>query len=282
MKCVDCGETVEYWQSHCKCGTLQGYPNRRKANEERTQLEQRYRSVQADAVKRGVDHHESKVHDIASRSRPVIAMGLDACDDILRSNKYHNYQQRVAFRQRSPATWDNHADREMVGEKLYPVFNRHLVYAALSPDGRGLSSYGAVAMRWQVRSFYIDRRASLMEDNSFTFFDQHKLGERGAKVPEGYQSVWEDRAMLAAIKLLPRLTVATPESSLEQLMMVAGTSKDVDDFIEIVIYAEDGLDTADVDRVTLLQRPATEDEILRWELVKESCRKRFPAIAIVE
>ena len=97
------------------------------------------------------------------------------------------------------------------------MYEEHIQYAALSPDGRGLVSYGPVAVRWEVVPSYLDRRISLFQEDSFIFYDQFKLGDRGATVPPGYRAIWDDRAKLVAAKFASRLTAATAEGSLAGL-----------------------------------------------------------------
>src|SRR5207253_874190 len=103
------------------------------------ELAKRYDAVRQDATLRGVAHLLVKLEALAEQSRPVIAMSFAACDDILRPGKYRNYEQRIGSGEREPAGQPDHADREMVGERLFPMYNQYIQYAALSPDGRGLS-----------------------------------------------------------------------------------------------------------------------------------------------
>ncbi len=207
-------------------------------------------------------------------------MSFAACDDILRPGKYRNYHQRIDSGERGPADASDHSDRDMVGARLYPMYNEHIQYAALSPDGRGLSSYGPVAVRWDVTPTYLGRRSSLLDENSYTFYDHYGLGLRGATIPPGHRAIWEDRAKLVAVKLAPRLTTATPESNLPGLLLQAGRTRNDDDFVEIAIYADRGLDTRDVNLVTLQRRPGTSEESHRLELVRETCASR--GVALIE
>jgi hypothetical protein len=201
-------------------------------------------------------------------------MAFTACDDLLRPGKYRNYDQRVESGERDPAIASDHADREKVGATLFKTYSAHIVYAALSPNERGLASYGPVAVRWEVTTTYVGRRASLLEDNSYTFFNQHGLGALRATVPPGYRATWEDRAALVAAKLAARLTPATGESTLPDLMMHAGNRREDDDFVEIAIYADGGLDTRDVISVALHRAPATAEESYRRDLIRETCVDR--------
>jgi len=272
--CPDCGQVVEYWRVQCRCGHFVGFPNYRDVAAERAELTKRHTAAQDDCKKRRVASLLTKLEDLAEQSRPVIAMSFSACDDILRPGKYRNYHQRIDSGERDPSGAADHADREMVGARLFPTYHHHIHYAALSPDGRGLSSYGPVAVRWEVTPAYLGRRATLLEDNSFIFYDRHFLGQRGATIPPGYRAIWEDRMKLAAAKIAPRLTTATGESHLPGLLLQPGKTRKDDHFIEVTIYAEGGLDTQDVDMVTVQQSPTTSEEADRRDLVRQVCTSR--------
>jgi hypothetical protein len=135
-------------------------------------------------------------------------------------------------------------------------------------------------VRWEVTPEYLGRRASLLEENSFTFFDHHGLGGRGAVVPRGYRAIWEERVRLVVAKLTARLTTATSEGSLAGLLLQAGGTRIDHDYVEIAIFADTGLDTVDVNLVTRQRAPTTPEERYRWELVQEICATR--SIAVIE
>jgi hypothetical protein len=162
----------------------------------------------------------------------------------------------------------------MVATKLFPTFHQNIQYAALSPDGGGLNNYGEVAVRWQVTQFYLERRISLLDENSFTFFERYQLGALRSSIPPGHQSVWGDRAKLAAAKLAIRINSADPESSLTNLLLRPADNRDDDDFVEVAIYAETGLDTNDVDLISLQTAPKNREDQLRWDLILEMCKTR--------
>ena len=250
------------------------------AVEERHALETRYVAVADACQARRATAALDALERLAERSQPVICMPFAVCDDILRSDKYRTYHQRLESAEREPTASGDHADREIVGARLFPTYHKHIHYAALSPDGRGLSNYGAVAIRWWVAPTYLGQRASLLEVNSFMFFDRHSLGQRSAQIPLGFRAVWEDRMKLAATKLGPRLTAATAVRALADLLLQPGATRADDDFIEVAIYAEEGLDTEDVDLVTLQSRASTAEDSHRWELVKAICATR--RITLVE
>jgi len=234
----------------------------------------RYVAARNDAQQRGVGLLLDKLEVLTEQARPVIAMAFSACDDILRPGRYRNYDQRVESGERDPAIASDHADREKVGATLFKMHSDHIVYAVLSPSERGLASYGPVAVRWEVTAAYIGRRASLLESNSYTFFNQHGLGALGAAVPPGYRAIWQDRAQLVAAKLAARLTTTTSESTLPSMMMHTGSKREDDDFVEVAIYADRGLDTQDVTAVALQRTPTTAEELHRRDLIREICVAR--------
>jgi hypothetical protein len=239
-------------------------------------LVRRSNDAHATSTRRGTTQLLGKVEALAEQSLPVIAMSFAACDDILRPGKYCNYDQR----KRDPAEAQHHADREMVGARLFPMYHQHILYAALSSDGRGLSSYGPVAVRWEVTANYLARRASLLEENSFTFMITMPSVAEVRQSRQGYRAIWDDRAKLVTAKLAPRLTSTTSESELSGMLLHAGTNREDDDFVEIYIYADGGIDVRNVNMVTLQQPPMTSAERHRRDLVQEVCAAR--GVAFVE
>ena len=270
----ECGETVEYWNVHCRCGQFLGFPNQRAAAAERVELEKLYDASRLDAEARKVALLLGKLEELAERCLPVIAMSFEACDDILRPGKYRNYHQRVDSGERDPASAQNHSDREMVGARLFPMYHQHIHYAALSPDGRGLESYGPIAVCWSVTAAYLGRRISVLDENSFILYERFGLGRLGATLPPGHQAVWDDRAKLVAAKLAEHLTPATKEANLPRMLLPAGKTRKDDIFFEIVLYADTGIDTVDVSRVTVQSATKTDGERTRLELVRAMCAAR--------
>ena len=198
--CPACDEPIRESDVYCRCGHFLGFPNYRAAASERDELTRRYDVATADASRRGVASLLGKLEALVEGSRPVIAMPFQVCDDLLRYGKYRNYHQRIASGEREPAEGINHADREMVGARLFPAYQQHIQYAALSPDGRGLPSYGPVAVQWDVAPVYLGRRVSLLDENSFAFFERHALGRLGVAIPPGHRADWTHRALLVAAK----------------------------------------------------------------------------------
>jgi hypothetical protein len=237
-------------------------------------LEARYESAKVYLMRLGLGGLMLELEAIANASRPVIAMPCEACDDLLRDGKYRNYYHRVEYRDRDIADETRHADRSSVNDRIYPGYGKHLHYGVMSPDCRGLGNYGPVALRWRVLPHYLQTRATLLEDNEYKFFDDHALAGRGAKVPAGYRAIWEDRSRLAVAKLAPRLNSSTGVAELSGLLMESGADRSSDRFIEVAMYAEDGIDSRDIDQVVLLEPLTDPLAQLRWQIVEETCQRR--------
>ena len=233
---------------------------------------ERYRQARSDGATRKVTTTLDSLEAVAERSKPVIAMSFEACDGVFRSKKYINYSQSISVNLRGPARSVDHSDRASVGARLFASYDQHIAYAALSPDGRGLSSYGKVMVSWRVTRDYLQKRMSLLEENSYSFYERHGLGRLGSTPPAGYLSTWDDRAKLVGAKLGPHLTIATDRAKLNTLLLRSEVNRADDDFVEIMIYADKGIDTQDVDRVLIQVPPSTPEEHHRQAILKDSCR----------
>ena len=138
-------------------------------------------------------------------------------------------------------------------------------------DGRGLVNYGKVVVLWTVTSDYLGKRSSLLEENSYAFYDSHGLGALGSVPPRGHRSTWKDRAKLVAAKLASRLTAHTGPDGIKDMILESGDNRHDDDFVEIVIYDETGVDVEDVNSVRTQNPPSTREEHSRLELIRGSC-----------
>ena len=269
--CPTCGSLIDPSDVMCRNSHFVGYPNHRAALAERDALVERYQTARSDCEARGVGTLLDRLEKIAEESRPLIAMSFEACDSVFRSKKYLNYSQLVSANLRSPASPVDHADRVSVGARLFASYDQHIAYGALSPDGRGLSSYGKVMVSWCVTADYLQKRMSLLEENSYVFYERHGLGRLRSTPPAGYGATWDDRAKLVGAKLGRRLTVSTETAALNALLLRSSGSRDGDDFVEVIIYADKGIDTQDVSGVVIQVAPSTPEEHHRRAILLESC-----------
>jgi len=275
-QCSNCGHVVaDYSQAHCqRCGHFIGWPNFRKAVSEQSELTSRYEAARQKLESQGLAAILGEAERLAEGSLPVIGMDSHACKDLLIGGKYRSYFYRVEIGDRGIAGETNHGDRSMVNERIYPGYGRHLQYGLLSPDGSGLTNYGPIAVSWGVDPHYLLTRATLLEENEFRFFEAHGLGTLKTPVPPGFRAIWEDRAKLVVAKLASALDSSTSKASLTSLLMTRGADRWSDVFVEVVIYAEGGVDSHDVIQVRLLE-PLTDRASQRaWLEVEEICLRR--------
>lgn len=274
-QCPECGAKVSYSQAHCaRCGHPLGWPNYRKALSEQAELDLRYEQAKQDLESRSLGRFLPEIEKIAEACRPVIGMDVHVCNNLLKGGKYWNYHFRVEIGDREVASETNHGDRLMVNERIYPHYARYLHYGLLSPDGSGLTNYGSVAVSWRVDPHFLLTRATLLEENEFRFFETHKLGVLGTPVPTGYRAIWADRAKLVVAKLAPQLNASLDTAELAGLFMAAGADRPGDVFVEVVIYAEKGIDSQDVVEVMLLKPLTDRRDQRKWAEVREISKRR--------
>ena len=161
----------------------------------------------------------------------------------------------------------------MVGSRLFPHFFDKIHYAALSANGKGLKNYGSVAVAWRVEKNYLEGRISVHEENSFDFFNTHQLGDLKAHTPKGYSSEWQERHKIAVSKLATKIDTGTTIDEIQEMILQSGSNRSADDFIEIAIFSEDGLDAMAVDGVTLQDKPMAKSGQIRLRALKETCDK---------
>lgn len=268
----DCKAENDGHLAHCyRCAHFIGFPNRRDAEDEQSDLADRYSNAVNICANRSLNDERSILEGLAEDSRPVISMSYEVCDTILRSEKYKSYYILVAENTRHPAISSDHTEREKVDTTIYPRYHAFIHSAVLSPNGEGLLSYGPVFVRWQVTSGYLEPRISLLEENSYDFFDRHCLGVRSAALPRGHRATWQDRAKLALAKVVNAMSTSRNEAKLASLILSSYGDRATDQFIEVAIYSKEGLDTEDVDMITFKRRPSTDEERFRIELIRQKC-----------
>jgi hypothetical protein len=120
-----------------------------------------------------------------------------------------------------------------VDNALYAGYGEEMTFAALSVDGIGLSSYGLIHL--ELSDGAIARRATVFEENSFTFIERLKL-PTGSLVPSGHLSLWHERYMIGVIKLASKVTDSTSRSDIVNLVLSSEGDRSTDEFIEVHIY----------------------------------------------
>jgi tetratricopeptide (TPR) repeat protein len=103
-------------------------------------------------------------------------------------------------------------------------YKKRIHYAALTLDGRALSSYGECSVL--LRESMIAHRSSVFEQNSLLFMKRHnvKLFEVD-RLPVGHRAAWADRGRLAVAKLASQITSRTKKDEFASTLMHAATNR---------------------------------------------------------
>ena len=244
---TDCGGEIGAADDRCTtCGTDAGAPNVRAAEEERAALQTRYEAAIETARREGREAALIKFDECAKKTFAVINVELRFLFGFLSSDNqlYGTYQLGVNAETRKAATARN--DRHRIGVEgiLFGSYGMKIRYAALSL-GNGLKSYGNYSIR--LREVSVKERASLLEENSYTFVEHHHITP-ATPGPLGHRSVWSERHKLAVAKLAASITDATSDAEYPGLVLRNGRTRATDDFIEVHIYGP--LDNNAIESVT--------------------------------
>jgi hypothetical protein len=203
---------------------------------ERAALQVRFSDAQSHSKGAGTETEFSDLMKTLEQSQAVINLDLGMLDMLLNSSNtlYATYQQQVEAGTRNPAAYEHDANRLAVETRLYGSFAKRIIYAALSPDGKGLWSYGEVSITLKTAS--IGHRASLIEENSFDFMRRHRIAVIDPAFPLGYRSNWSDRQLLGSAKLAAKLHQGMAPADLNRLIINSSGDKSLDNFLEIHIF----------------------------------------------
>jgi hypothetical protein len=166
-------------------------------------------------------------------SRAVVCRSVSKLKDLVSSDNelYASFYQLVASGARRPEPTRIDRQRLLADDLLFPYYRDQIRFAALSLDGRGVTSYGDCSLT--LRDVAIQDRSTVFEENSLTF-SSHTQSSIGDSIPPGYRATWEQRDVLAAAKLGSRLDPMMEEFA--DLMISPGSAGAGDDFIEVHIY----------------------------------------------
>jgi hypothetical protein len=238
LVCVNCGSRVPDVEDKClTCGEPAGAPNVRAAarKEERDALDARYHKAIEDSEQNGSLDRLRDFEEKVKASFTVVNVDVDFLYTFLTSKKglYSTYGKQVEGQIRRPAEAEDDKHRGTVESMIFGSYARNIRYGALSMDGSGVSSYGALALR--LREIAVSKRATTLEDNSYRFTEKHNVGP-GKPFPLGYTATWDERHKLAVAKLAGRISSKTSEAEYPKILMYSQGERETDDFIEVHIY----------------------------------------------
>ena len=257
FKCTNanCGAMVEFHRTNCEFGHFIGFPNVRRAEEMRADLERNYEAARRDAAARGVEPQVDELETLLLRTVATINIGAKLLRNMAFGQNYMSYYKAMEIGSRKIAERQYHSHRGAVDEKVHPGYREEIINAALSPDGRGLTNYGAITL--QLEGHAIEDRASVMRENAFDFFERYDLGRRNAEEEPGWRAVWADRARLGVAHLAATLTHATALDRISDAILSSGGGRDRDRYIEVHVYGE--VSPQSLGQVTL-EKPLTDPQ----------------------
>jgi len=231
--CAKCGREVQDNQTHCSFDyEFHGYPNVKFAQREAPVLGERVLNV-TDALQQQAGSTETvaSLRSFAAETGAVVNADASFLRTFLNSDRalYATYRKQLEAGTRTPAQEEFDKERASAEALLFGT-NAIIVYAALAVAGQGLTSYGHAAMRLKTEA--IDARASLLDENSFTFCRKHRL-----PFPSGHRSTWDERADLV-LAVLGEKIVAGATDDLPALLLFSEGDRQTDQFIEVHIWGE--------------------------------------------
>ena len=266
--CGECGTTVPDSDDRCPtCDTAAEAPNVRDVSspEEEQALESRYSEAVRAAEQSGVLPVLNNLQSALRNSVATIASDLYVIRQLLTSDKalYGNYFMAVNARMRKPAKLEDDTRRRVTDAIVFDGYSDRIIFAALSLDGAGLDSYGIYSMT--LRDIAIRKRATVLEENSFSFVEKHCTITGG--MPLGFRAVWDQRDKLGAVKLGSRLKPEMSVTDFPKLVLSTGSGKRSDDFMEVHIYR--AFDGNAIQSVRGPKRPQKADERAVVRILKE-------------
>lgn len=236
IPCPKCGAAVKFNRASCTCGRFIGFPNVRKAEGMRADLDRHYDAAVADGASRGAKSKLDALETTLRASIATINIGPKLLYNIAAGQNYTSYYKALSENLREIAEEQYHAQRSKVDDVIHPGYAAVILYAALSPDGRGLTNYGPITLH--LLEVSIVDRSSVMRENSFNFFERNDLGAFNAKEEPGWRSVWDSRHKLGVAHLASAMTSATALSDIPNHILSSGAARADDRYMEVHIYGE--------------------------------------------
>jgi len=203
----------------------------RAAQGEQPALDRRYQDALAEAGTRGADQAAQQFEAAAQTSKAVIARPLRDIERLASSDRelYPTFYGLIEGEVRNSFgdKWDDM--REVSDAVLFPRYQKHIRFAALSLDGVGLDNFGECFLA--LRDEMIAHRATVFEDNSAAFVERHHR-----RVPEGFRATWDERSKLCTAKHAKDLQPGMPDSEFPAILLRQKSGSKESEFVEVHIY----------------------------------------------
>jgi hypothetical protein len=238
--CDHCHGTIPDSEVRCPhCGLPGLFPNVRAAQApaELNALERRYADAVGTAVQQGSADVVRALEAAVAGSRAVINKPLREVQRLASSDKelYATFYELVKAGIRLPGGDKWNRLRVFTDDALFPGYKEQIRFAALSLDGKGVSSYGECTL--VLRDHKIAHRASVFEGNSVVWMSRQQIKfDDLIDLPKGYRALWHERGKLAVAKLAVRVQSSTQEREYAGVLLQQGKSPEDDDFVEVHIW----------------------------------------------
>ena len=239
--CPNCSEPIPLTVTDCPhCGRAVGFPNVQLAiqKEQQERLQERYDLALAKASADGTRALVEQFEATCETSEAVICRYLGELSRLANSDDeiYATFYQRVDSGLRIPggSTWDTlraMADTALFGEQN----KKHIRFAALSLDGKGLTNYGECSL--VLKTPMIAHRSSVFEENSVIFMRKHGItAANDYQIPVGHMAAWDDRRKLCVAKLAGSVVPGDSVTTFPSILLGSGTTTGDDHFVEVHIW----------------------------------------------
>lgn len=277
MQCTSCGTEVPFDRDRCPmCGHDAGFPNVREVTmaAEKEALHLRYQTKLNNAAANGTDTQLLMFEDAVKGSQAVVSVDLDYLLGFFLNNKalYSTYSLLVEGDVRKTASSKDDKRRRMVEGGFFGSYAAKIRYAALSINGKGPASYGSYTM--VLKEVAVRDRATLLEENSYVFFEKHRK-RIPDDFPPGYRSVWKERHKLAVAKLADRVSGSVTEHDYPEILLSSSGDRKTDDFMEVHIYDlfdNNAVESVVIDKNAVKKARKTDLARLKEVLVKKGIK----------
>jgi hypothetical protein len=273
VSCPNCGENTPASARSCpSCQADVGFPNVRAAEvpEEKAALKQRLADAETSARARKCEAVLRDFGRAVLQSRAVICQNLGIVSSLVSSDNalYASFYKQIEGEVRLPE--DNRFDRgrAAVDGTLFPNYHTKICFAALSLDNLGPTAYGAYTLVLKEKMIF--QRATVFEENSFSFCQVKHHIVVGDSIPLGYRALWPERDQLAMAKSHSRLEPTTHPDEYPAILVHRASDPHDDDFIEVHIWGP--IHRTAIERVVGPKPKSREDRVL-WKSLATKLRE---------
>lgn len=235
--CNDCRLPVGIVLDRCPhCGRPGLFPNVALASisSEVAALQARYDAACTDAEARGsLNTLKDFEAEVVRDGKVVISRSFDETFRLAASeNELYASFYELEGTTRAVQMDDWSTRRRRADAAVFRGMHVGIRFGAVSLDERGLPHYGDCV--WVLADTMVAHRTSLFEENSVLFVEARVPSNEPC--PAGFRAPWEARGRLCATKTAPSLKPDTPRGEFADLLLHAGPTRELDQFVEAHVF----------------------------------------------